>query len=177
MAIVIELIAPDIRTHTARVLGRGHPDIEDVQQTVNMKLFRRLRDPINPFRVDSFPSFLKFVQLTVRGVAIDWRRAQAHTPSPLPDDGWREPIQPSEVNQVERQASRARLLELIPDERDRELFRRFLLLDESPATVHAVMRQRYSDLTITDVYRTLERVLRQLSKLPEVREMYESNAE
>ncbi|WP_129670882.1 RNA polymerase sigma factor [Candidatus Chloroploca sp. Khr17] len=146
------------------------PDLDDLQQEVAINLLRKFRHPTSPYQARSFAEYRVYVHTTVVHTCLKMPRR-----APTVDlEALRvQPSQGEATDAVMRYAFYDRCLELLPDELHREVFRRRFVLDEDPATITAALRDRDASLTIKAVYRLIERCIKLLRTLPEIRDMLE----
>lgn len=171
--ILIEMALPLIRKRCPPTL-RSH--IDDIQQTVAWRLVRRFRNTQRPFHASSFFAFRSFLNQVTLNVAIDtWRsESQSQSLDALSASTGYEPTGPSGAEQVDAQMCLDRCLELLPHPLVREVFRLRFVLNASVGETLAILHARGEQVTRQDVYRMAERSIAQLSKLPEVRDMFEA---
>ncbi|NCC31628.1 MAG: sigma-70 family RNA polymerase sigma factor [Chloroflexia bacterium] len=146
-------------------------DLDDLLQEVAINLLRKFRHPTSPYQARSFAEYRVYVHTTVVHTCLKMPRR-----APTVDlEALRiEPSQGEATDVVLRYAFYDRCLELLPDELYREAFRRRFVLDEDPATIAEALRDRDASLTIKDIYRLIERCIKLLAKLPEIRGMLEA---
>lgn len=153
-ALLVEISYPLIARYCPPELSHCLPD---VQQEVALRLLRRFSNPARPFVVESFPAYLKYLSKTVRSVThkmLKHEQTIALSEDHVQDD--------RESETVEQAQLALRMLDALPNPLQRECLRRRYLLDQSPAEIVQALRPLYPDITKEQVYRALERGLRQL---------------
>ncbi|MEI6775576.1 MAG: hypothetical protein WCK70_01615 [Chloroflexales bacterium] len=182
---LIRLSIPLVRTKCPLDL---RDEIEDWLQEVLLLLSAKMLSRTSPYTVrppppDPFAAYRTFMIVTAHHFSLQVRLArqrQLATDSldHLRDVAGYEPAQPtSSTAQVERMLVLERLLVLIREPLDREIFRlRFVRGLDPDETVVQLVQQGFPYVVKQDVFRSVERSIRVLSTLPEVREMFESAA-
>lgn len=150
--------------------------IDDIQQIVAYRLVRKFRNEVSPYQVSTLAAYRSFVQRTTlnvsRNIWRDERRSQSL--EELSEATGFEPARQPEADRVNDRLRIERCLELLPDQIAREVFwRRFILQESVEETVVALSETGW-DVSHKEVYRITERSILHLSKLPEVREMFET---
>ena len=176
LAVLIEIIAP--------LIGRNVPpdqrdDREELVQQVLIRIMGRLRRTELPFEVRSFAAFRDYLNVTLRSVIVRNSRQRYGNESSLDALQVSEGFDPSEnslSDQVENRMRLERCLTLIDNPRAQAIFRhRFLYGESLEETVQSLSAQDES-LDRTTASQLLSVALRRLAKLPEVREMFESES-
>lgn len=170
---LLELSLPLIRKQCPPAL---YAWIDDIQQIVAYRLVRKFRSEESPYQASTLAAYRSFVQRTTLNVSLNILRSERRSQSleELNAATGFEPAKQPEANQVNARLRMERCLELLPDPLAREVFwRRFILQESVEETVNALVAEGW-DVTHKEVYRTTERSILHLSKLPEVREMFEN---
>lgn len=170
---LLEVSLPLIRQKCPSAL-RHH--IDDVQQIVAYRLMRKFRSPTRPYQASTFFAYRRFVNQVTMNVAITiWHReSQTQSLEELNEATGFEPARRSEAEQVDARLRLERCLELLPDPLIREVFRLRFLLNASVEETLVILQRQGQPVSKRDVYRLAERSILYLSKLPEVRDMFEN---
>ncbi len=147
-------------------------DIHDeLEQEVATRLFRKFYRAEQPFQVTTFAAYLVYLQLTCFSAVHEVRahQAQHHSLDNLRTSTGFEPAAPLPTDEVERRMLLERWLELLPDQKRREVFHRRFALGETPAAIAQAL-----GIAKKDVFRLVEQTIRLLKDMPEVREMLEA---
>ena len=163
--------------------GRHRSLIDEWTQEVLLHIVIKLRNRVSPYVVNPpppppFVAYRGYLKITGRNLAYDQFRAEARSHEVSLDhlqakagDVVANPR--SEVAELETLMRFERLLELIRKPLDREIFRvRFALGLAPDETVETLTRQGFV-LTKDEVFRSVERSIRALSALSEVRALFE----
>ena len=150
--------------------------VEDVQQEVALRLLRKFMNREQPYRVTSFPAYLKYLKLTVRSVICNLQE-QNRTAESLEESAEDQDAGPmSDVANPDRAALARRLLAALPDPLQRECLERRYLLGQSPAEIAADLQPLYPEVTKAQVYRWVQRGLSKLRKTLAVSALSEPEA-
>jgi hypothetical protein len=170
---LIELSLPLIRRKCPPDLRSW---IDDIQQIVAYRLIRKFRSVTNPYRVSTFAAYCSFVNRTTLNVSRNiWRyERRSQSLEELNATTGFDPARRSEADQVNARLRMERCLQLLYDPLAREVFRRRFFLQESVEETTLALRRQGMQVTTKHVYRVAERSILHLSKLPEVREMFET---
>lgn len=170
--LLLELSLPLIRKQCPSAL-QNH--VDDLQQIVAYRLIRKFRSPTRPYQASTFFAYRKFVNQVTLNVAITmWHTEhQVQSLEELNEANGFEPAMRSQVEQVDARLRLDRCLELLPDPLTREVFRLRFLLNASVEETMVILQQQGQQIAKRDVYRIVERSILYLSKLPEVRDMFE----
>ena len=163
--------------------GRHRSLIDEWTQEVLLHIVIKLRNRVSPYVVNPpppppFVAYRGYLKITGRNLAYDQFRAEARSHEVslehLQAEAGDVVANPrSEVAELETLMRFERLLELIRKPLDREIFRvRFALGLAPDETVETLTRQGFV-LTKDEVFRSVERSIRALSALPEVRALFE----
>ncbi len=171
---LLELSLPFIRQHCPAAL-RDH--VDDVQQLVAERLIRKFRHPESPYQASTFAAYRSYLNLTIHSVSITWleRDHPADSLERLASARGFAPAHATMESMTLRIARLKRCLELLPEDLYREVFRRRIVWGDGVAKVVAALQATHPTLTTQDVYRVTERSIVFLSKLAEVREMFEAD--
>jgi hypothetical protein len=153
-----------------------YPWIDDIQQIVAYRLVRKFRSAARPYQVSNFAAYCSFVHRTTLNVSRTiWRRERrSQSLEQLSAATGFEPSGASEASRVNARLRLERCLELLENGVDREIFRRRFLLHETvDETTRAFQREGWP-IARRDVYRAVERSILRLSRMPEVRDMFET---
>ena len=163
--------------------GRHRNLVDEWTQEVLLHIVIKLQNRVSPYVVNPpppppFVAYRVYLKITGRNLAYDQFRAEARSHEVSLDhlqakagDVVANPR--SEVAELETLMRFERLLELIRKPLDREIFRvRFALGLAPDETVETLTRQGFV-LTKDEVFRSVERSIRALSALSEVRALFE----
>ena len=163
--------------------GRHRNLVDEWTQEVLLHIVIKLQNRVSPYVVNPpppppFVAYRGYLKITGRNLAYDQFRAEARSHEVSLDhlqakagDVVANPR--SEVAELETLMRFERLLELIRKPLDREIFRvRFALGLAPDETVETLTRQGFV-LTKDEVFRSVERSIRALSALSEVRALFE----
>lgn len=172
--LLLEVSLPLIR-QKCPVSLRNH--IDDVQQIVAYRLVRKFRSTTSPYQASTFFAYRSFLNKVTMNVAINLWHGENHLQSleALNETAGFEPTMQSEAEAIDARLRLERCLELLPDGLMREVFRLRFLLDTSVDETLTILQQQGHRVTRQDVYRMTERSIGYLSKLPEVRDMFEQS--
>lgn len=148
---------------------------DDIQQIVAYRLVRKFRSRVNPFRVSTFAAYCCFVQRTTINVSrtIIQRERRLQSLEELSAATGFEPSMRSEAVEVLERLRLNRCLELLDDPLEREVFlHRFIQQKSVDETIES-LQARGMAVEARDVYRAVERSILRLSRLSEVRDMFE----
>ncbi len=151
------------------------PFLEDIEQEVGLRLFRRLRLSPSPYRAGSFAGYRLYVNLTIKNACTNLHRSHDIKHASL--EFHPNISSPSMTKEVLRHMLFNRCEALLPDALHREIFRRRLVQHESVEDIVAALKDRYPDITPHHVHRIREGIVRRLRRDPEVREMFDSLGE
>jgi hypothetical protein len=177
---LVQVSAPLLRRHCPL---RQRDGIDDWAQEVLLQIVVKMRNRENPYQVRPppprpFVAYQAYLKITGRNLAYDQLRAEPDRAElsleqvrAAPSDTIADPR--SDLAELERLMRFEWLLERIRKPLDREIFRiRFGLHLAPDATVDLLVQQG-QDVTKQQVFRSVERTVRYLSTLPEVRDMFE----
>lgn len=169
-----------------RLAHYGEDWSQDILTNVSIKLQNRR----NPYVIKLPPpapmaAYRAYVQMVARSVTYDYdRRAQRQQGVSLDELHRLAGFEPADgrpaTTEVHQRMRMDRLLELIAHPLDREIFRlRFVLQLKPEEIVTTLADQFFSGTPVTKerVSRSLERTIVSLSKIPEVRELFEGDDE
>lgn len=150
--------------------------VDDLQQIVSERLTRKFKNVESPFEATSFAAYREYLNKTILSAAYDMGRRERQTES-LDTIGDTAVLsrQVSEMDQVDKRMRLQRCMELLPNDRMRIVFRHRFVLEETTDETVASLRQQGLEVTKVEVFRLVERGIVYLSKLPEVREMFEAD--
>ncbi|EFO81252.1 hypothetical protein OSCT_0913 [Oscillochloris trichoides DG-6] len=151
------------------------PFLEDIEQEVGLRLFRRLRLSPSPYQAGSFAGYRLYVNLTIKNVCTNLHRSHDIKHASL--EFHPNIPSPSMTKEVLRHMLFNRCEALLPHALHREIFRRRMVQHEEVADIVAALKDRYPEITRNQVYRIIEDSVRRLKSDPEVREMFESMGE
>lgn len=177
-----EVTFPLIRPRCPPVIRRV---ADDWAQDVLLLVMQKMRNRESPYRVNPppprpFVAYRSFVDVVGRRVAYNYAERERGMPQSSIDqiqaEGSSEPPDPrSDLAELYKRLRFERLLVLIPKPLDREIFRlRFAQDLGTDETVAALGRQGVVT-SKRDVQRSVERTIRYLSTLPEVRGLFEDD--
>jgi DNA-directed RNA polymerase specialized sigma24 family protein len=142
---------------------------DDMAQNLAERLLHVFRKRGHPFHARTFAEYRAYLNLTYHSVVIETRKA--HPPEPSLDllhaAGF-DKAGAVPMAAVDRRMLQQRLLELLPDDRMRDAFRRRTTAGESPEEIAQAL-----GTTKKETYRLLEKATRYLKKCAEVRDMLE----
>ncbi len=146
--------------------------LDDLQQEVAIRLMKKFRHPIAPYRAGSFAEYRIYVNVTIRSVCSNAQRSPYAAPVSL--EARRDIHATPMTQEVLRHVFYNRCEALLPDALHREAFRHRFVRMEEIADIVVALRVRFPDITTKHVYRIIERCMDLLKAHPEVREMLES---
>jgi DNA-directed RNA polymerase specialized sigma24 family protein len=147
-----------------------HDACDDLEQEVAARLFHKFTRAEQPFQVTTFAAYLSYLQITCLSAVQELRGQRSPDASLDYLQAVRgvEPAAPQPGDAVERRMLFERWLDLLADPAMREAFRRRFALDETPEQIAQALQRSKKE-----VYRLVEQAIRQLTGIPEVREMLE----
>lgn len=173
--ILLTISLPLIRQHCPPALRQSS---DDVQQLVAERLIRKFRSSDSPYQAGTFAAYRVYLNKTIMSVCSNLQQRDRPTESleRLQASIGFEPAQPDgPVTDLYRHVLFARCEALLPDAWHREVFRRRIVRQDDVATIIRDLQPGMPHLTHQDVYRVAAQCILILSKLPEVRDMFESD--
>jgi len=150
--------------------------VEDVQQEVALRLLRKFMNREQPYRVTSFPAYLKYLRLTVRSVIWNLREQNKMAESLEESVEYQDGGSVSDVANPDRAILARQLLAALPNPLQRECLERRYVLGQSPDEIAADLQLLYPEVTKAQVYRWLGRGLRKLQEILAVSALSEPEA-
>lgn len=180
IAALVQVSEPLVRRHCPL---RRREQIDDWVQEVLLQIVLKMRNRASPYRIKPppprpFVAYQAYLKVTGRNLAYDRLRAESRQSELSIDhiqaesgDGIADPR--SDIAELEKLMQFEGLLEQIRKPLDREIFRLRFGLHLSPDETVEALNAQGQVLTKSQVFRSVERTIRYLSTLPEVRELFE----
>lgn len=155
---------------------------DDWVQDILLHIAQKLRNRQSPYRIhppppQPFVAYQSFLKIVRQHITYNYSAFEQRQPNSL--DALQTQVGDviasvkSDIGELHKQMRFERLLALIPKPIDREIFRmRFQLHLSTDETVDALNATGYA-ITKKMVQRSVERTIRHLSTIPEVRELFE----
>lgn len=157
--------------------------LDDWAQDVLFIVAGKMRNRASPYTIKEpppqpFVGYRAFLKVVCRRMSINYtRREQAQSGISLnqlqDQHGIELAHQRSELDELLKIMRLERLMALLPNALDRELFRQRFILGRSTAEAIEALAQTGVTVAKKDVFVSVERSIRYLSKIPEVRELFE----
>ncbi len=157
--------------------------IDDWIQDVLLQITVEMRNRESPYVINSpppkpFVAYRAYLKITGRNLAYDQIRAESGSftvsiEQAQAESGDEIADPHSDIAELEKLLRFEWLLERIRKPVDREIFRLRFGLDLSPDETVEALRQQGWDVAKSQVFRSVERSIRYLSTLPDVRDLFE----
>ncbi|MBX0331587.1 hypothetical protein K2Z83_28450, partial [Oscillochloris sp. ZM17-4] len=159
------------------------PDlIDDWTQDVLLHITAKMRNRTNPYAIkppppSPFVAYQAYLKIAGRNIAYDQLRSEQSQPNVSIDEVTGDVHEISDphddIGDLHRLLRFDRLLQLINEPLDREIFRLRFVLQVSVEETIEILTRKGQVLAKSYIYRSVERTIHTLSMIPEVRELFE----
>jgi DNA-directed RNA polymerase specialized sigma24 family protein len=172
---LLELLVPIIRRH---IPSRLHDTTEDIIQEVLIEILRRFRSQEAPYIVRATPStplasLIRYISIITRNVTINFfsrEEVNYDLGNKIAEIGGTV----NSTDSIDDELKMKRILELIPRKRDKDIFVCRFVQGMTTDQVVDDLRKKGETVGNSEIYRSIERTIRFLATLPEVRDMFEA---